>query len=251
MQDITQSAIQAALSHDWETAIHLNETIIEEKKNDIDALSRLAYAYTQTGSIEQARKLYRKILSIDRYNYIAIKNLDKINALPKNTKITGSTKVGTLSPTLFIEEPGKTKSVTLTNIAPASVLSKLVIGQQMILNPKKHSIEVRDEDKIYLGALPDDIAFRLLKFLKAGNTYTVYIKNVQKNSLSVFIREAKRGKKFSNQPTFTPLNHDFATSTPKELKKSMRWNQEETEENAEEPTPAATAAKEDQDEFEE
>jgi hypothetical protein len=53
-----------------------------------------------------------------------------------------------------------------------------------------------------LGALPDDIAYRLIRFLKGGNTFEVFVKNVSKNCLMVFIKETARGKKFFSQPTF-------------------------------------------------
>ncbi|MBI2616807.1 tetratricopeptide repeat protein [Candidatus Gottesmanbacteria bacterium] len=205
MHDSTSIAIQAALTHDWEKAIELNQEILKDNKNDISTLNRLGYAYTQLGELEEARRLYRKILALDKYNLIAQKNLERINTLFK-TKKRGNRKKSqhnSLSPGLFIEEPGKTKTVHLINIAPANFTSHLDIGDIVSLCPKKHSIEVRDGDNTYIGALPDDISFRLLRFLQAGNTYQVCIKNVEKRNVSIFIREIKRGKRFSTQPTFT------------------------------------------------
>lgn len=205
MRDLAQIAINATLSCDWEKAISTNKEILLQKSDDINALSRLAYAYIQIGKTGKAKSLYRKILSIDPYNIIAQKNIEKINCLKKRGKNQAGSKNKTnaLSPNLFIEEPGKTKAVILTNIAPASVLSNIYIGDPVILCSKKHSIEVRNSHKIYLGALPDDIAFRLLRLMRGGNAYEAHIKNVTKNNITIFIREIKRGKRFLSQPSFT------------------------------------------------
>lgn len=209
MIEKTSLAIQAALSNNWDKAIEINKSILKENPEDINSMNRLAFALIQMQKIDEAKKIYKKILIIDKYNSIAQKNLDKISSLSKNKKKAfAKNKICTLSPSLFIEEPGKTKTVTLTNIAPSAVLININIGDEVTLNPKKHSLEVRSCNKVYLGALPDDIAFRLLRLIKATNSYQVNVKNISKNSISVFIRELKRGKRFATQPSFITLLTD-------------------------------------------
>lgn len=116
----------------------------------------------------------------------------------------------------------------MTHPAPKNTICRLRIAMTVNLYPKKHSIDVRSESKTYLGALPDDIAFRLLRFLKAGNTYHACIKNICKNSISIFVREISRGKKFRNQPTFmtTSSGHDYS-SPLKIINKSDREVEDE------------------------
>ena len=133
-----------------------------------------------------------------------------------------------LSPNLFIEEPGKTKTIILTNIAPVNVLSQLSIGDTVVLTAKKHSIEVRDINKTYIGALPDDLAFRLLRFLKGGNSYHVCIKNTAKNNVTVFIRETKRGKRIGSRPTFLTLNHEGGNSVFGRIRKYNKIEERES-----------------------
>ena len=53
-------------------------------------------------------------------------------------------------------------------------------GEEVVLKTKKHAVEIRTPTDIYLGALPDDIACRLIKFIGGGNTYGVHIKSVKK-----------------------------------------------------------------------
>lgn len=204
MDDLIKKAINAALSNDWEEAINKNLEIHEKNPQDVDTLNRLAFAYTRLCNPDEAKKIYKMILKIDKYNIIALKNLEKINSFPKNTKSKLPKKDSSIpfAPSLFIEEPGKTKSLALTNLAPPSVLSDICIGDNVLLNPKKHSLEVRLADNTYIGALPDDIAFRLLHLIKGKNSYEVHIKNVTKNNITVFIRELKRGKRFYSQPSF-------------------------------------------------
>lgn len=237
MDPNSQIAINAALEQDWAKAVTANEEIIKKNENSIDALSRLAYAYTQLGKIEKAKKLYRTILSLDRYNFIAKKNLDKISSLSgKSQTYIQKKSPAILSPRLFLEEPGKTKSIVLKNVAPTSVISKFRIGDTVTLHPKKHSIEIRDQEKTYIGAIPDDITFRLLRFIKAGNLYHVCVKNTEKNSVSVFIREVKRGKRLFHQSTFPPASGEYTLFTPREIKPAIKEdvddeeNQEEDEE---------------------
>lgn len=197
---LIDQAIDLALRQEWKEAIRINQLIIKEEKTNVDAHNRLGYAYMKNGQPIKSKEVFAKVLKLDPYNQIANKNLKKISLLKK-----GGTNIPScedISPLLFLEEPGKTKMVDCINTAPMNTLSILTCGQTVQLVPKKHSIEVRDAQNKYIGALPDDIAFRLLKLINAGNEYAVFVKGVSKNCVSVFIRETKRGKKLMNQPSF-------------------------------------------------
>lgn len=210
MPNLLSTAINAALNQDWQKAIELNQSLLKENREDINSMNRLAHAYIQIGKLDEARKLYKKILDLDKYNSIALKKLERLSTLPKTKtgKSVSYRKLSTplLSPSLFIEEPGKTKTVSLKNTAPAGILSHLNPGEAIIFFPKRHSIEIRTQNKEYIGALPDDFAFRLLRFMKAGYDYEVFVKSATKNSVSIFIREIKRAKRFKSQPSFLSIS---------------------------------------------
>lgn len=197
---LSTSAINAALSQNWKEAILINGTILKKDVNDIAALCRLGYAYLKSGQIKDAKKTYEKVLLLDQYNQIASKNLTKLSTLKKKDLVSAGGAV--LSPMMFLEEPGITKIVDCIHVAHPQILSTLTAGLEVLLKPKNHCIEIRTIHNIYLGALPDDISFRLLKLVNAGNMYRVIVKSVEKNSLKVLIRETARGKRFANQPTF-------------------------------------------------
>ena len=65
-------------------------------------------------------------------------------------------------------------------------------------------IFVLDQDKQFIGMLPDDIGRRLIRFMSSGNQYEAYVKSVDNNKVTIFARETKRTAKFKNQPSFLP-----------------------------------------------
>lgn len=195
------AAIAAALTQNWKEAIRLNSELLKTDKNNLETLNRLGYAYLMLGQLTAAKRTLAQVIKLDPYNQIAQRNTKKLASLrAKDIK----EKTGSLSPLTFLEEPGKTKIVECINPAQLQALSNLSPGQEVVLRPRNHVVEIRNDHNVYLGALPDDLSFRLLKFIAGGNRYQAFVKSVGKNSLVVFLREAARGKRFSDQPSFTP-----------------------------------------------
>jgi len=128
-------------------------------------------------------------------NPIAIRNLKRLHDV--NTK-----KVNMTINNLFIEEPGKTKVMDLINIADKKVITHLRSGEKLDLRIKRSRIFAYDMENQFIGMLPDDLCQRLIKFIDAGNEYEAYVRTVDSNKVSIFIRETKRVKKFKNQPSF-------------------------------------------------
>lgn len=201
MTELIQKAINCALCNRWSEAIDLNGQILKKDKKNVGALNRLGFAYLQLGKISEAKQTFEKVLTIDKYNLIAQRNLNKLDSNQTKTK-SAAVSNHLISPLLFLEDPGKTKLIQCVNAAPQHILAQAYCGQEVLLKTKNHCIEIRDLENTYLGALPDDISFRLLKLISARNEYIVHIKNVEKNLISVFIREIKRGKKYCDQPSF-------------------------------------------------
>ncbi|MBI4064876.1 tetratricopeptide repeat protein [Candidatus Gottesmanbacteria bacterium] len=198
-----QMAIGSALKRDWKEAIRINTLLVKANKTDIDALNRLGYAWLMTGHFKEAKRVFEKVLKLDPYNQIALKNSKKLANLKR--KDIAQAPQGSISPLYFLEEPGKTKIVSCVNPAPSRVLSAMSAGQEVLLKAKNHCVEIRSDNNIYLGVLPDDVSFKLIKLLAAGNTYQVIVKSIGNNVLTVLLREQTRGKRFANQPSFTSL----------------------------------------------
>lgn len=199
--ELEELAIKAALSSNWQQALALNKVIVGKYPQDADALNRIGYAFFKIGKLNEARGYFKKVLKIDCYNPVASKNLKRLKSIKK---IEPQKEKEIVSPSLFLEEPGRTKIVTLLKIAPQETLSTLSIAQPVVLKPKGYSIEVRTHDKVYLGAIPDDLSYRLRRLIKNGYQYQGLVKNVKENFLSIFLREIKKGARLKGQPSFTP-----------------------------------------------
>ena len=199
-------AVSAALDYNWELAIEINKKILKNNPNHIETLNRLARAYFETGNITKSRQTYKSVTDLDGFNVIAKKNLTRLNRLSSNQK----------TPTLegdkqnfrelfqkLASEPGKTKVVTLVKIGDHNLLSKLASGDKLKISPKKHSIELCTYDNKHVGNLPDDLSFKLLKLITAGNTFECCIKSVAQKEVQVILFEITRAKALANLPSFT------------------------------------------------
>lgn len=199
---LKNQAIQTALNGNWQNAIAINKTLVSENPDDIDALNRLALAYTITGKLKEAKSTYQKVINLDPLNPIALRNLKRL----KEKGISfGNGNTNTQINNKFLEEPGKTKVVELVNIAQPKIVENLRTGQSISLSIKRLKIFVLEE-KQYIGVLPDDIARRLIKFINSGCLYEAYIKSSNQHKVTVFIKEIKKTSRFKDQPSFTSLS---------------------------------------------
>jgi len=180
-------AIQSAKNQDWEKATQLNQEIIKIDENDTSALNRLGIALSQLGEKAAAIKYLERSLKIDKSNSIAKKHLERLS---KNKKLNAPS----FANNHFIEEPGKTKTVELHRLASKNVLNVLTVGTACELIPKNRYISV-EANQNYIGALPEDLSFRLSKLIKGGNKYSCYIRSINASSCVIFLREMKRSLK--------------------------------------------------------
>lgn len=221
---LKNQAIQTALDGDWQSAIDLNKNLIKQDPQDIDALNRLALAYSITGKLKEAKSTYQKVVKIDPLNSIALKNLKRLK--DKNIKHSSSNSNYRIN-NKFLEEPGKTKIIELVNIAPAKNIELLRTGQSLDLSIKRLKIFILDHSQ-YIGVLPDDLAKRLIKFMKAGCVYEAYLKSASPHKVFVFIKELKKMGKYKNQPSFiTTQESAFIITKNSKLQGNFDKNQEE------------------------
>lgn len=195
---ITNQAIQTALQGNWTEAIALNKSLIKENPEDIDALNRIALAYTIIGKVKEAKSAYQKVVNIDPLNSIALRNLKKLK--DKNitiTPVSGNYQINNH----FLEQPGKTKVIELINIAQPKIIESLRMGQTLTLSIKRSKIFAQEQQQ-YIGVLPDDIAKRLIKFINAGSVYDAYVKSANPHKVSIFVKEIKKAKRYKDQPSF-------------------------------------------------
>lgn len=232
MEPLKTQAIQTALTGDWQTAISLNLALLKENPNDIETLNRLAFASLVVGKIKNAKDAYKKVLELDSKNPIALKNLKRLTE--KNKKIVNSTSFSQSllgeADIMFIEEGGKTKVIELVNVAEPKIINHLMTGESLNIRIKRLKIFVLDIKLQYIGMLPDNLAKRLIRFLKGGNSYVAYVKAVENHRVTIFIKEIKRAARFKNEPSFTPGGKSSFKIAKSPLKKySQGEDQEDSE----------------------
>lgn len=236
--NLYEQAIDAALNSRWEEALSINKKIIKLDPQNIDALNRQAKAYMELGKYTLARKYYSEVLKFDPYNPIAQKNLKIMKSFKSNRLCTPNGKgdnncvMNRLSPALFLQEPGKTKMVSLLKVAEPQKLSQAYCGMKVEMVIKNRRITIVDAEENYLGVLPDDLSHQLLRLTKGGNKYDLFIKSISVNSLSVIIKETFRSKRFKNQPSF--LEYSQSTHITNNLTALEAINTEEEPEETEE-----------------
>ena len=119
---------------------------------------------------------------------------------------------------LFIEEPGKTKTVTLIHLGDEAMVSALDAGEPVKLQTHAHRVSVQTESGQYIGRLPDDLARRIIKLTRAGNEYLSFVRSVAPDSVKILIREIKRGENAPDIPSFPPTEKlGYISFTPPEL----------------------------------
>ena len=159
----------------------------------------------QLRQVAEAKKAFKSALSLDKFNTIAKKNLEKLNQNDTNSQIL------TFSKQQFIEEPGKTKVIELHRLAGKQVLDMVSVGSKCQFVCKKRYISV-EADGVYVGALPEDISFRLSKLIQNGNEYECYIRSATASTCSVYVKELFRSEANRDVSSF-PINRSahFAT----------------------------------------
>lgn len=196
LEDYASRAVNAALKQDWNTAIDLNLKILEHESNNIPALNRLGRAYGETGQDKLAKKIFKKVLDLDKHNSVASNALARLKLGLKTSGLVDSSFS-------FIEEPGKTKTVALYKLAPHTTLAELSPGMPVVLKPSQRQIRIQSPKRTFIGYLPDDLAIHLVKLIKLGNKYEAAIKTVEKNKAEIFIRETKRATRLKGVPSFS------------------------------------------------
>ena len=214
---LERQAIEAAINSDWKSAIKFNKKVVAKDKKNLSAFLRLGFAYIQNNELTNAKKSYKQALKLQAKNLLAQDSLERIKILEGKKSKKSKMAYVRFDPNLFLEIPGKTKSINLVKLGQKSVLAHLTIGQSVELNPKKRKIEVRTETNEYIGSVPDDLSKTLYLFIKGENKYRGFVQDFSLNKVTIFIKEIKKGKKYAKYTSFTnDVQHDLARLQEKE-----------------------------------
>ncbi len=181
-------AITLAMEGRWQEAVVANKSLLESFPKDADAFNRLGRAYMELGEYSQAREAYQKALSLDSYNTIAQKNIERLSHLSVTRDETGG-DVNKVEPHQFIEEVGKADVVNLYHLGQQEVLARTVTGSKANLLVEGGNLVVRNRRGEYLGQVAPRHGQRLVKLIEGGNEYSAAVVSSNAAAITVIIRE--------------------------------------------------------------
>ena len=186
-RDKAREAIALALESRWEEALALNREIVAESPKDVEALNRLGKALSELGLYKQAEDAFRQTLEISPANMIARKNIRRLSHL---TDMDAQPKLGSkVPPQLFIEERGRTATVSLRNLPPGTAHLPMAPGDAVELKPDGGRMAVQNIQGEYLGEIEPKLGLRIAKLMQGGNRYTAAVTAVDEHSLVIMIKE--------------------------------------------------------------
>jgi tetratricopeptide (TPR) repeat protein len=105
---LVEEAIAAALDGAWPQALELNQQILERFGSDEEVQNRLGKAYTELGKVDEALSSYKATLELNPLNGIAIKNVNRLEAMIQEKSAPKQRGQAGVDVNLFVEEMGKT-----------------------------------------------------------------------------------------------------------------------------------------------
>ncbi len=225
-QSLAREAIFAALSGEWKKALVINLALIRKNPKDTDALNRAARAYLELGKVKKALQTCQRVLEIDPCNSIAIKCSEKWRILkPTNSPISTNN-----SKQSFLEEPGKTKIVSLINLGDKETIVKLDAGDVVKIVPRPHRVCITNTEGKYIGRIPDDLSARLKKLIEQGNEYLALVKSAKKNEVKIFLKEVKKSKNTQYIQSFPVEKVEYVAFTSSQTVYSQQIDSDALEE---------------------
>jgi tetratricopeptide (TPR) repeat protein len=198
--ELVEEAINAALDRKWKEALAVNQEVAERYGVDEETHNRLGKAYTELGKLDDALSAYRATLELNPLNAIAIKNVNRLEALigEKADLPKGQAAVDV---NLFVEEMGKS---ALANVILEHGFDPALVapGDQVELVHAGDSLKVQTSSGKPIGRVESKLARRVLKFMAGGNKYTAIVATSEESSLRIIIRETFQGSEFAGMPSF-------------------------------------------------
>ncbi len=199
----SERAIALAMQGRWREAIAVNESLIKNFANDVDAYNRLGRAHMELGEYPEARQAYGRALELDPYNVIARKNLKRLQQLGEVGEAAGDSDQR-VEPHGFIEETGKAGVLSLGQLAPAAVLASVVAGDEVNLKAEGSALVAKTRRDVYLGQVDPRYGKRLIGLINGGNRYSARVVSINEDAVSIIVREIYQHPSQMGQLSFPP-----------------------------------------------
>jgi tetratricopeptide (TPR) repeat protein len=200
-RDKAKDAIALALVSRWEEAVLINSEIVGDFPRDVEALNRLGKALSELGQYKKAKDAFGQTLAISPSNGIARKNRQRLAQLNEEAAIPKHGSKAT--PQLFIEERGKSASISLIKLPPDSAHLRMAPGDAVDLQLSGDRLTVESPEGQYLGEIDPKLGRRLAQLIEGGNRYAAGITSVQERSLVVVIKETYQHRSQQGKVSFS------------------------------------------------
>ena len=187
--DLGKKAISLALNGEWAEAAELNQTILNQSPDDVEAMNRLGKAQMELGQYSEARVVLARVVQLAPYNSIAKKNLVRLDQMETAPNPAKQTRKSGGVPQLFIEESGKSGITLLHKTASGPIVASIGPGEPVTLAVEKNSIVVSVRDDEYLGRIEPKLGSRLIRLMNGGNRYQAAVIGVKEQGITIIIRE--------------------------------------------------------------
>lgn len=236
-----EQAIALAMQGKWQEAVEVNRQLVALFPDDAEAYNRLGKALVELEQYRDGYEAYLKASELNPANTIAQKNVKRLAHLAQQqpSTATNGNHAPTTNPpartsvTTFIEETGKSGTASLSRLASAEVLDRIIPGDAIILKPEGSTLKAETRTGEYIGAVEPKMAAHLLRFMQAGNRYSAAITSVSEKAVKVIIHETYQDPTMFGHPSFTAQGLPAAARPY--LRNTPLLNVEEDEEFAYEP----------------
>jgi len=184
--ELSKLAIKAAYNQNWEEAITINQQILNQDENNIDASLRIGLAYLQTQDYKNAKKVYAKVLEIDPINKIALDKMEQV----KNKKAEDFIVPDNDS---LLKEPGNSVEVNLDILTKGITAEKFKFNDELILkvSGKTMSIHRDDEKQSLINYLPDQVVKGISKAKKSDAEISIKFIGGKDKKLKIIINSSE------------------------------------------------------------
>jgi tetratricopeptide (TPR) repeat protein len=227
-QQHSKEAIDLAMQARWQEAVILNQEIVRDFPDDVDAYNRLGRAHMELGQYQRAREAYQAAVRLDPYNAIASRNIRRLSDI-KDTKAAAVDTVR-VEPQQFIEEIGKAGVVTLNDLAPKEERARVVAGDRVYLKVEGATLVVQGSQKEYIGRVEPKHAQRIARLMRGGNQYSATVVKSTADGMTVMIRETFQHPSQVGKLSFPPKGMEefrsYATDKLLKLEEEEREREE-------------------------
>lgn len=233
LSELSKLAIKAAFSQNWKEAVELNNQILSQDENNIDANLRIGLAYLQLEDYKNAKKAYNAVLEIDPINKIALDKMKLVKEKRTEDFIVPDNDS-------LLKEPGTSVELNLDILTKGITADKFKFDEELILkvSGKTMSIHRNDQKQSLINYIPDQIAKGINKAKSIDSEIAIKFIGGKDKKIKVMITSAESVFP-SEKQDIKPYIKGMSDSEMPELSEVISDNEDEpkkidTEEHSEE-----------------